>query len=324
LPMYKYSWFRDNSWIAYAMLIVNEIESAERFHDWASDTIIRYKKRIIRAIEKGKEKKLLGDDFIHARYTIYGKGVRIKWNNLQHDGLGVWLWSLANYIKLTGKSKKRWIKATGLICDYLSVLWKMPCSDLWEENPGKLHTSTLASIYGGLLSFSEILPKKGLKNTCKDIKEFILRNNIYENKLVKYIGSKEVDSSLIICSVPFNLFKVNGYIIKNTISKIVKDLRVTNGLRRYKCDTYYGGGEWIILACWLGWYYLLLNKRNYAINILKWVEDKKDENNYLPEQINHVDDKMYNKWIRKWGNPANPLLWSHAMYIILHSMIKKN
>jgi hypothetical protein len=33
---------------------------------------------------------------------------------------------------------------------YLSRFWAEPCYDAWEENPYRLHTSTLASVYGGL------------------------------------------------------------------------------------------------------------------------------------------------------------------------------
>jgi len=27
-------------------------------------------------------------------------------------------------------------------------------------------------------------------------------------------------------------------------------------MHRYADDTYYGGGEWVLLATWLGWYYV--------------------------------------------------------------------
>lgn len=26
------------------------------------------------------------------------------------------------------------------------------------------------------------------------------------------------------------------------------------GVHRFPEDTYYGGGEWLLLSCWLGWY----------------------------------------------------------------------
>ena len=323
LIVYRYSWFRDNSWIAYAMSLSGEIRSAERFHDWASSVIIKNEKKILKAIDKSKKGIPIGKDFIHARYTIYGNQTEVKWNNLQFDGLGVWLWSISNHMRLTKKQKRTWIKAAGLICDYLSVLWKTPCYDLWEENPKKIYTTSLASIYGGLLSFSEFFPQKKLKNTCKKIKDFVLRNNVYDGRLIKYVGSKKIDASLIMCSIPFNILTANSPIMKKTVSKIVKDLKVTKGLRRYNHDNYYGGGEWIILTCWLGLYYLEIGKIKHATDILRWVENQADKNKYLPEQINPVDKEGYIKWKNKQGPPANPLLWSHAMYIIFSNRLKK-
>jgi len=45
----------------------------------------------------------------------------------------------------------------------------------------------------------------------------------------------------------------------------------------------------------------------------------------LPEQVNDfaLSPKHYEPWLKKWGPVASPLLWSHAMYIILISEIKQ-
>lgn len=322
LAVYNYSWFRDGSWIAYAMLISGEIDSSEKFHDWCSNVIVNHKKKILRAIKKHKNGVSIGRDFIHARYTIDGKEVRKSWGEFQLDGLGIWLWSLYYFIKNTHKKKENWLKATGFVCDYLKEIWKTPCNDLWEENPKKIHTSTLASIYGGLKCFSNIFPEKRLEETCKEIKEFIFKNNLYKDRLTKFLGSKEIDASLIMCSIPFNVFYSNEFIMKKTISEIVNELRITKGLRRYKNDSFYGGGEWIILACLIGLYYLDIGKIKYAEEILVWIENQKDENNYLPEQINPINKSEFINWKNKWGKPANPLLWSHAMYIILKTSLQ--
>ncbi len=317
LSVYKYSWFRDGSWIAYSMHICRENKSAEKFHDWASNVIIRHKEKVLIGIKKAKDKMSIGEDFIHPRYTVEGEEGKMEWGNFQLDGLGVWLWTLSQYIKYKKKLKKTWIEAADIVCDYLKELWNVPCYDLWEENPGKIHTSTLASIYSGLLSFTEFFPEKKLKDTCIEIKQFILENLIYKGRLIKYLGSIDVDSSLIMCSIPFKVFYSDNPIMIKTVSKIIKDLKVTKGLRRYKDDTYYGGGEWILLSCWLGLFYLDINKIKKAIEVLKWVEYQAGKYNYLPEQINPVNNEKFIEWSNIWGKPANPLLWSHAMYLIL-------
>jgi GH15 family glucan-1,4-alpha-glucosidase len=44
-----------------------------------------------------------------------------------------------------------------------------------------------------------------------------------------------------------------------------------------------------------------------------------DEHGQLPEQVpaTLIDPNYYQPWVRDWGPPASPLLWSHAMYVIL-------
>jgi len=322
LPIYKYSWFRDGSWIAHAMLIAGEKESAEKFHDWASNVINNNKEKILNAIKKAKKGVEIGEDFIHARYTVYGKEVSMKWGEFQLDGLGVWLWALSLYVKETGMTKEKWLEAASLVCEYLRALWKMPCNDLWEENSGKIHTSTLASIYGGLNSFSTYFPERKLKETCDEIKKFIMNYQIYKGRLVKYTNDNEVDSSLIMCAIPFNVFNSNDLVMKKTISKIKSDLLLTKGLRRYKHDSFYGGGEWLILACLLGSYYLDINEIEKSKEVIEWIEKQADKKCYLPEQINPVNKEKYYEWVMKWGKPSNPLLWSHAMYIILKEKLQ--
>jgi GH15 family glucan-1,4-alpha-glucosidase len=41
-------------------------------------------------------------------------------------------------------------------------------------------------------------------------------------------------------------------------------------------------------------------------------------NGDLPEQVTgHAQDaSMVEPWVRRWGQVATPLLWSHAMYLI--------
>jgi len=45
-------------------------------------------------------------------------------------------------------------RAAGLVANYLTALWQLPCYDCWEEYPDKMHPHTLAAIYGGLKAHS--------------------------------------------------------------------------------------------------------------------------------------------------------------------------
>ena len=321
--VYEYCWFRDGSWIAHAMLLHGEEKSAERFHDWAAQTIIKYKEKIFNAIKKHKQGISIGSDFIDARYTTEGDEINMQWGNFQLDGLGVWLWSLSEYMRITKKSKELWLSAAALACDYLKELWSMPCYDLWEENPDHIHTSTLASIYGGLYAWKENFPEYEIEKVCKKIKKFIVKQCVHKNVLVKYVGSTDVDASALMCAVPFNVFSVNEAVMEHTAKKIVRELKVSEGLRRYTADTYYGGGEWIILGAWLAWYYALIGEKEKSKNILHRIEQQATEEGNLPEQLHPRNQKLFEKWKSKWGEPASPLLWSHAMYLVMQSVLEK-
>jgi len=56
-----------------------------------------------------------------------------------------------------------------------------------------------------------------------------------------------------------------------------------------------------------------------ARNLLRWVEDQADANGEMTEQVTTVvnDPAMVQHWVDTWGPVAKPLLWSHAMYLVL-------
>ncbi len=318
---YQNCWFRDGSWIALAMDLINEHRSAEKFHDWAALVLLRHRQEANRAISNVQHGRPVGKYFLHARYTPDGKKVGVPWGEFQLDGLGVWLWSLSQHLKIAGNFKPQWKEAARLVCDYLDALWKRPCYNLWEETPGKIHTSTLASIYGGLESFSQILPEKNLSETCGELKNFVLSNAVYNGRLVKSVGSREIDSSLLLCPI-FNLFPPESQLIKKTAEQIIEFLG-SPGPRRYRSDKFYGGGKWLPVAGFLGWYFLSVNLPKPARETLTWLESQADENGNLPEQVEPRLAGEYEKWNQRWGPPAKPLLWSHALHIILKSKLEK-
>jgi len=50
-----------------------------------------------------------------------------------------------------------------------------------------------------------------------------------------------------------------------SFAKIEADLRQGGGVHRYATDTYYGGGEWVLLTAWLGWYYTKIGANEKAL-----------------------------------------------------------
>jgi len=324
-PTYHYCWFRDSSFIAYAMDLVGEHESAARFHAWAADTILSREDTVeeaLKKLEKGTE--LEEEDLLHTRYELDGTQGEKEWPNFQLDGFGTWLWALHEHVQSTGKGlKPGWQKAVRLAARYIHALWDHPCYDSWEEFPGEVHAYTLASIYAGLRT-APALGAGSYPETEQAIADFLLEKGTKEGRFTKYIGSPLVDANLVGLSTPYRVVEPDHPLMVKTVRVIEENLRRDGGVRRYPLDSYYGGGEWILLTAWLGWYYTEVGETGKAQNLRRWIEAQADEEGNLPEQVpdNLNQPDRYQHWVEKWGNIAQPLLWSHAKYLILTRKIQ--
>ena len=86
------------------------------------------------------------------------------------------------------------------------------------------------------------------------------------------------------------------------------------GVHRHREDTFYGGGEWLLLTAMLG-----LAEPARARDCLDWVAAHATPGGELPEQSQDhlLAPAMYEHWVEKWGPPPSPLLWAHAMFLTL-------
>jgi GH15 family glucan-1,4-alpha-glucosidase len=325
-PTYHYSWFRDSSFIAYSMNLIGEHQSAGRFHQWAADNILNREEIIQRAIQKMQTGVSLdAQDILHTRYRLNGSVSDEDWPNFQLDGFGTWLWALGEHYKLSDTQIPASIQhAVDLLGQYLAALWQLPCYDCWEEFPDKVHPYTLAAIYAGLNSNIEGVKGKYEKE-MKSLSDYVVNNAVKDDRLMKFIGSDDVDASLLGVAVPYNLIASTDPLMIATVKKIEERLIGDGGLHRYSTDTFYGGGEWVLLTAWLGWYYLNIGEIDKAKQSLAWVESQADADSQLPEQVPSTlnDESSYQPWVDRWGNIATPLLWSHAKYIILYTGLKE-
>jgi GH15 family glucan-1,4-alpha-glucosidase len=319
-PTYAFCWFRDSSYIAYALDLYGKHEAAARFHTWAASIIGERIDIVQRALQKAAAGEPLTDeDILHTRYTLDGKeNASTFWENFQLDGFGTWLWSLKEHQKTVSNSLPReWLQAARIAADYIEGLWHMPCYDCWEEFGKEIHPHTLATIYGGLKSYGE-LTGDHREQTRRDIFSFLREHAQPDGHWQKFIGNSQVDASLLALSTPYRLVQPDDTIMRHTVDKIEADLCL-GGVKRYATDTYYGGGQWILLAAWLGWYWWEVGETEKARKLRRWIEAQSYEQGWLPEQVAiDVNNKsMIAPWIEKWGPSATPLLWSHAEYLIL-------
>ena len=319
-PTYAFCWFRDSSYSVYALDLYGQHGAAARFHTWAATTISQRADIVERALQKAATGQPLGNsDVLHTRYTLDGEeNTQTAWENFQLDGFGTWLWALAEHQRLAGRPlTDECHQAARLTADYLEGLWRLPCYDCWEEFATEIHPHTLAAIYGGLRAYGELT--SDFRNaTTEAIRAFLLEKGQVDGHWQKFLGNSQVDTSLLALSTPYRVVTPNDPIMHRTADMIQADL-CQGGVKRYLADTYYGGGQWVLLAAWLGWYWCDVGEKEKARELRLWVESQADERGWLPEQtpIALNDGSMYEPWVQRWGPIANPLLWSHAAYLIL-------
>jgi len=319
---YRYSWFRDSSFIIYSLCRWKRFDSAKNGLLWNAETIIRHKDKISllrNKMESGEIPEL--SDFLPARYHLDGSIVDDDWPAFQIDGYGAWLWAAAEYIRLSGDDAViNEIKpAVNLTMEYLNLVWMFPNYDCWEENGNAVHPSSLACIYGGCSGIAEFVNPEDFRLLGAKVKSFLSRALENQSVVPKYIGSSIADASSLWLCLPFAVLDIRDSLIQRTVEYIEKRMFKSGGVKRYPGDTYYGGGSWIILSAWLGWYYAKAGKKEKARGILRWIEGQAGGEGELPEQVLEYlyDAGEAENWRNRWGEPADPLLWSHAMYLVL-------
>lgn len=318
---YGYCWLRDGSFTAYAMDRAGHHDSARRFFRWVAATLGKHTAKAERCI--ATPAAVLGpDDYLHTRYTVDGDEAPGEWTNFQLDGYGTWLWALAAHLDLSGDRglAAELAPALDLSVRYLCALWDRPNFDYWEEHGDKVHMATLASIYGGLRAAEKIRPGTVDPAAPAAIRAWVTGNGIADSHLVKYLGTDAVDASLLAASTPFRLLDPDDPLMVATATRIERDLADEGGVHRYLLDTYYGGGQWTLLSAWLGWYFMEAGDRERGRRYLDWVAAQANANGDLPEQVGGrlLAPDRFAEWEERWGPVAAPLLWAHAMYIILY------
>jgi GH15 family glucan-1,4-alpha-glucosidase len=272
--------------------------------------------------------RLVLRDTLNARYTADGNIGPDDWPEFQLDGPALWLWALEKYVDVCRMRPLPlvWQQAVDLAARYLAALWQTPCYDCWEERGSDLHVSTLAAIYAGLGAASVLVPELNFEDTRQAIKSFIMKNGLTPGgELAKSPALDMVDANLLLVALPdFGLLALGDPLMRRTVARIERDLVAEgHGVHRHTEDTYYGGGAWVLLGLWLGWYYQQVGEKGRAQQLLAWAEAHADAEGSLPEQVNNamLAPDYYAHWVDIRGDIANPLLWTHAKYVLVqHSL----
>ena len=339
-PTYRYAWLRDGAFCAYAMGLHAKHGSAAAFHGFVARTLLRYQGLFEAATTAGTH----GATVPHlppTRYTLTGHlekpdwledsgqpvnagkpadSGQAAWPNFQLDGYGTWLWALAQHVRHGHPLTTDQQEAAALVSRYLQVTGTWNCFDCWEEHQQWRHTSTLGAVITGLTAAAELIGDNAATEHAGALHGLLLDEHVRDGAFIKHTGNDGVDASLLWLATPFAVVPADDPIMQRTVARIVDELTgPSGGVRRYLGDTFYGGGEWVLLTAWLGIHMAAVGDLNGACQRLDWVESLFTANGHLPEQLTEHPQApdMVAPWVTRWGPVATPLLWSHAMHLVL-------
>lgn len=324
-PTYRYCWFRDGAFIAQAMDDWGQTESAQRFHQWVVRTLLSQEEGARLA---NCESELDHGRLLHTRYCADGSAGSEEWPNFQLDGLGTWLWSFGQHLSRRGSAPDDDArKAVALAAEYLIELWCQPNFDCWEEHADLIHPLTLGAVYAGILASAKLLDEPHYDGAARAIRSFLLTHGVKQGAFSKHLGSEAVDASLLWLATVYGVVPPTHPLARRTTERVRNELLdPEGGVHRYREDTYYGGGSWIILTAALASQHIALGDRGEAERLLGWIEAQATVEGLMPEQTARFlnDPSRLAEWRERWGESACPLLWSHAAYLSLLKRLEKH
>lgn len=325
-----FAWLRDGAFTAEGMSRYGDVASADAFHDWVSGVLAGRREQVAALVARsarGEQPEIA--QMLPTRFTFEGADGSDPWWDFQTDGYGMWLWAVTEHARRHGLDLGRWRAGIDVAVEYVKAFWPLACYDWWEEHVEQRHVSTLGALYAGLAAVADagVLEPgaaRAAREAAEQVRALVLAEGVaadgpHAPHLVKWIGSTAVDASLAACVVPFGVVSPGSPIAGGTLDAVRGDLDVDGGVHRFAADVFYGGGQWLLLTCLVGWNEAAAGDWAAARARLEWVADHATAEGELPEQVDdhllHLEDRA--EWVERWGTVATPLLWSHGMYLIL-------
>jgi GH15 family glucan-1,4-alpha-glucosidase len=159
--------------------------------------------------------------------------------------------------------------------------------------------------------------KLEIQKLITEVKKYINENMLSDDKksYVRNNVDKKMDISLLGTVVPFKVFTPKEPKVKNTVEKLIMNLRTyTGGFQRFEGDHYMNGNPWPIANLWMTLYYLEKGEKKKAKETFDFVVKTAGKHYFLGEQIDNSTLKP--NWVIGLG-------WSHAMFIdVLNELYK--
>ena len=316
-PVYRLSWLRDGAFIADAMSRAGRIASAEAFFGWCSKVVL-----VDRGERIGSPRRPAGaGESIAARssctrgFTLDRPGVRggvgpTSSSMATEPGCGRSMPIAAGTVELSRRSST----APRYPLAYVAAFWDHPSYDWWEEHPYERHSSTLAALYAGLGPPASWGVAGGERErsppAASTIRDTVRADARRLGHLPKWLGGDSVDGSLLAAGVPFGLVLApDDPLMTATVEAVEAALVVDGGVYRYLEDTYYGGGQWLLLAAFLGWHQAAASAEPTTPGRSSTGSRSRRHAGWRPARTGAragARSGRVDEWVSRWGPVATP------------------
>ena len=325
---YHYCWLRDGSFIAHALDAAGEVDAASRYHDWVNRTVRAIAGPIDDATRRARRGEAIDVSLMPpARFSLDNVHAHDDWPNFQIDGYGTWLWAFGRHLASRGETKvpHDFLDSVQRVADYVSALALSPCYDVWEERGTQIHTSTLACVFGGLSEAARLLVRSDLAERAREVRSYVLARAVHQGRFIKSSGESDVDASTLWLAVPFEVVAADDPLMVATADEVKRVLTLEGGIRRYPNDVYFGSGAWPILTASLGLHRVAVGNARGAMTLAEWIIDRFDQGRLGEQFFGQIHDPVhFAQWVDLWGEPAQDLTWSHAMFVWLALALTAN
>jgi len=264
---------------------------------------------------------------------------------IQYDTIPLILYSINIKSKLFGLDNFETLflnKYVPEIASYLGKIYITECASAWEIDSNLLHAYDVAAVYSAFSSLKELSQKYDISidkeaiekiegslfpgGPLAFIKKFFIHSNVLYNEKEPFkdfpIVEKGLDASEIFI---FSNFGITGTTLGNesieesTILEMERHLFSGNKLPiRFKGDTYYKGGRWLLLGLAFAEYYIKKGYIEKASDIIDYVIGKYKSSYPEQEVVNpsSPNEDRGNFFALNGYKPIQNLAWSYAAVIM--------
>jgi GH15 family glucan-1,4-alpha-glucosidase len=327
---YSYVWPRDGAYAIWPLIRLGYREEPKRFFEFCRDILapggyLMHKYQPDRAIGS------TWHPLVHGRHTELA---------IQEDETAVVIYMLGEYLQASKDNdfvSSLYVTlvqpAANFMTDYRDEATKLPHAsyDLWEEKFAT-HTYTVALVHQALLTAADFadmfdFPDDAVRWRAAAAEIAANASVLFDTDrkafrksfLLQDDGSLQFDNTLDVSSMygvlMFALHDFGFEETKQTASAIESTLlnqSPSGGSPRYEHDRYfasnlpYQGNPWFVTTLWLAQYYIRLNNRTKAQQLVDWTLEHTLPSGVLSEQIDPAEGKPLS---------VTPLVWSHAELI---------